>query len=439
MQEIIHPKLPPLKKQRGPEFHKKWFTLVELIVVVTILSILSTIWFVSYSWYLAWVRDTSRIRALEEIEKSMQVYSTNKNLPKPDNYIEIKEWSKTIAYQWEIWQTVIETIKYSKDWKDPKDKTYYTYYLTKNKKHFQLLSHLEEDPELTQKTWVNKAQASIDYETRYPYVQWAKLWILTTDENKPIQETISWSLDITDNTKTANLKSYLKTNESFTWSTNIEKLWLIAKVWWYWYSASWNTLTYVDYSQDETPTDWRSVDSNCDIADITIWSQTWAWCNSTIWIWKEWSWTHCWNYQGSLTTCTKVLSTDKEIEFNSTYWINNIWWKFYTHTNAKNTACKDWYHLPSDVEWTILENTLAWTTCRTWDGWQCDPIGWKNHTIKNATNNIVEALKLPLSWVSQPFYSSPIHRWLATVLWTSDSKIRYLNYGNLWVSKQNIW
>jgi len=45
----------------------KWFTLVELIVVVTILWILSTIWFVAYSWYLVWVRDTNRTSQLKSI------------------------------------------------------------------------------------------------------------------------------------------------------------------------------------------------------------------------------------------------------------------------------------------------------------------------------------------------------------------------------------
>jgi prepilin-type N-terminal cleavage/methylation domain-containing protein len=135
--------MPNQKKERT---RKKisWFTLVELIVVVTILSILSTIWFVSYSWYLSWVRDTTRISTLWELEKSLNLYSTNKSLPLPDEKrTEIKSWSETIAYQWYAWKTVIETIKYSKDWKDPKDKIHYTYYVTKNKKYFQLLTHLE--------------------------------------------------------------------------------------------------------------------------------------------------------------------------------------------------------------------------------------------------------------------------------------------------------
>jgi len=37
------------------------FTLVELIVVITIVGILSTVGFVSYSGYLTWARDSNRI------------------------------------------------------------------------------------------------------------------------------------------------------------------------------------------------------------------------------------------------------------------------------------------------------------------------------------------------------------------------------------------
>ncbi len=39
----------------------KAFTLVELIVVITILAILSTIGFVSYSWFSSKARDSSRL------------------------------------------------------------------------------------------------------------------------------------------------------------------------------------------------------------------------------------------------------------------------------------------------------------------------------------------------------------------------------------------
>jgi len=65
------------------------FTLVELIVVITIVWILSTVGFVSYSWYLTWARDSNRISQLVKIGDSLQVYAANKSLPLPDDYVEV--------------------------------------------------------------------------------------------------------------------------------------------------------------------------------------------------------------------------------------------------------------------------------------------------------------------------------------------------------------
>ena len=120
------------KKDAINSISTKAFTLVELIVVITILAILSTIWFVSYSWYLAWTRDTSRKASLKAISEWLNLYSTNKSLPSPDEKTtKIMDGSTQIATQWYAWKNVLETISYSTEWTDPKDWTYYSYYLTK--------------------------------------------------------------------------------------------------------------------------------------------------------------------------------------------------------------------------------------------------------------------------------------------------------------------
>jgi len=80
----------PVSQETG--FKAKAFTLVELIVVITILAILATIGFVSFSWYLAWTRDTNRVAQLKAMSDALELYSTKDDLPKPDNYIEVKDW-----------------------------------------------------------------------------------------------------------------------------------------------------------------------------------------------------------------------------------------------------------------------------------------------------------------------------------------------------------
>jgi len=172
-----------------------WFTLVELIVVITIVGILSTVGFVSYSWYLTWARDSNRYSQLTKLSDSLQTYAATKSLPLPDDYIEITSSGSenTIAYQGYVWNDVLETIDYTNGWKDPKDDSYFTYYLTKDRKKLQLLALMEE--EIVRSSLTNNSYA-VDYENRSPVVYWNKLWVLVSSEeasyNLPAQE-VSWN------------------------------------------------------------------------------------------------------------------------------------------------------------------------------------------------------------------------------------------------------
>lgn len=56
----------------------KAFSFTELIVVVTILAILSTIGFVSFSSYIESSRDTKRQSDIASIESALKVYKQKK-------------------------------------------------------------------------------------------------------------------------------------------------------------------------------------------------------------------------------------------------------------------------------------------------------------------------------------------------------------------------
>lgn len=184
------------------------FTLVELIVVVTILAILATIWFVSYSSYLTWVRDTNRLAQLVSIHDGLELYRTRNDLPLPDDNVEVQTNGTTIAYQWYVWSNTLETIDFTKGGKDPKDDQYFSYYLTKDRKYFQLLAFLEEEENITSKNFPllergglgMSSTFAIDYSDRISTVYWKKLWILTDTDNTPIQDTITGTFDITSAT-----------------------------------------------------------------------------------------------------------------------------------------------------------------------------------------------------------------------------------------------
>jgi len=177
-----------------------WFTLVELIVVITIVGILSTIGFVSYSGYLTWARDSSRISQLSKLTDALQVYTTNKRLPLPDDYVQITASGTLVAYQWTVWVDVLDAVDYESGGKDPKDNTYFTYYLDKDRSSFQLLALLEEVPTIS---FVPQSYAA-DYTNRFVKVYGKKLWALTTaTTNVPIQEVTGvTALDLVTTTDT---------------------------------------------------------------------------------------------------------------------------------------------------------------------------------------------------------------------------------------------
>jgi prepilin-type N-terminal cleavage/methylation domain-containing protein len=199
-----------------PQHKTQGFTLVELIVVVTILAILATIWFVSYSSYLTWVRDTNRIAQLTSISDWLNLYSTKNDLPIPDNNVEVSVSWALIAYQGTAGANTLDTIDFSKWGKDPKDDTHFSYYLTKNRKYFQLMAFLEESENLT--SWIINSTHAIDYTDRIPTVSGKKLGILTNDAKVPIEQ-LGSNVDV--GTTTEDYKAYLTSEDVIEWDSSV--------------------------------------------------------------------------------------------------------------------------------------------------------------------------------------------------------------------------
>lgn len=196
------------------------FTLVEIIVVVTILTILSTIWFVLFSSYLSSSRDTNRIIQLDQISKWLSSNISKWKLFKPEDWVEIRSWVELIGYEWYAGQKVLTSFWYSKDWVDPKDWSYFWYYLTKNRKYFQLVAFLE--------NWLPDDLSffsnsnAVDYSKRTAYVKGQKLWILMDQNNVLVQDISSvntdWFLNI--DSVTLDLKAYLTSSDYLSGSLN---------------------------------------------------------------------------------------------------------------------------------------------------------------------------------------------------------------------------
>jgi len=197
--------------------NKKAFTLVELIVVITILSILTTIGFVSYSSLLGGSRDVNRISQVKKISEALEVFRIDKFLPLPDKKIEITSNWTIIGYQWDLWKNILNSIGYTESWLDPKYKEYFSYYITKNKKYFQILTLLEEPNK--DKIAIFEKVIATDYSDKYPFVKWKKLWILTDVLNNPVQKLpiAITSLDLND-VGTDIYKAIISNDEIIVWS-----------------------------------------------------------------------------------------------------------------------------------------------------------------------------------------------------------------------------
>lgn len=187
-------------------FQKGGFTLVELIVVLVILSLLSTIGFVTYSQYLGLVRDTNRVSNMAALSDGMEMYSAENSLPLPENKVEIRSNGEVIARQGDAGPTVLEAIDFVRGGKEPQNGEYMSYYLTKDKRYFQLMTFLEGSIDDLGLHMFDQTHAAVVQSDRSPIVTGKKLGILTDENNVPIHKVaevqLAGHLDISTSTGT---------------------------------------------------------------------------------------------------------------------------------------------------------------------------------------------------------------------------------------------
>jgi len=116
------------------------FTLVELIVVITILAILWTIAFISLKWYSRDARDSVRTTDLASISKQLELMIIKAwKVYIPENKVDITASGTIISYQWEMWQDTLNKLRVNNGGLDPVDQSPYIYTTTKNLKQYELM------------------------------------------------------------------------------------------------------------------------------------------------------------------------------------------------------------------------------------------------------------------------------------------------------------
>jgi prepilin-type N-terminal cleavage/methylation domain-containing protein len=125
--------------------NQQGFTVVELIATITVMAILGVIGFISMTGYLESSRDSVRLTDMNSIydQLNLSLWS-NSTLPLPEDYRTITFGGKVITYQWYAKKATMNSIKFEKGGKDPKDGTYYTYTIDRKKKQAQLTGYFED-------------------------------------------------------------------------------------------------------------------------------------------------------------------------------------------------------------------------------------------------------------------------------------------------------
>lgn len=467
----------------------KAFTLVELIIVITILAILATIAFISFKNYAGNARDGNKLTTLSNIEKWLSLYQIKTgSYPAPDSVYGSGSYSWALLSQvWYVWSGVVQSINMNKVPKDPIVDFEYTYWLSNNKKYYQLGTVLENnETALIQQTYANNYTSKVVW--NYKWLITFSTWGINYISNLPslvfTQTGIQNFEDTWNNPKFVinngwNLVKPYDTNDTETIETTLEKLtqtgWIQLRAepmpwnideWnsqsgtlkeqlWYSEDEIWGVIYGEKYYTDKQNISWWTSSSSsssvipvvqwrdiswtsCDNDDyvFTQWWVTyrWAGCNSVLWTGIEWSGDNCYNYAWDPATCwtTQMASTAKEKDWNGTTGkVNNIWWKLYTYAQAtapnENASTTTWWACPSG--WS-LPTDEEWTALETYlYGSDCREINcpwlwWKRDSTQNANNNIVEALKIPLAGYRYPV-GTFIYRGNSAHLWSSGASTRY--------------
>jgi type II secretory pathway pseudopilin PulG len=299
---------------------KKGFTIVELIVVITILIILWTIAFISLQWYNKNARDSVRLSNIRDIETGLELILTKTwKLPDPDNKIIITSSGVLVWYQWTAGMNTQRIINIPKEMKDPIDMTYYTYVINKNNNSYQLWYSLE--------SW-QKTMKTVG----------ADLWILTDITKTPIQEISSiqtaWTIDI--QTTPTTYMAYLNGETTIEWSgATLQVLQQNYNNGWSWFDSPkycppwfieipWNK----EFNQPWfCIAQYEMTYSNRSDNPSVLWRNTYSYVTSTNVVSQPW------------------------------YPIANI------NQNDAITACRtmgSWYHLITNNEWMTIARNLEW-------------------------------------------------------------------------------
>jgi len=165
----------------------KAFTLVELIVVITIIAILWTIAFISLQWYSQSARDSTRVSDIQNIKTSLELFQTEAwKYPDTTWWTQVTYLWAEVWTQWTFWeQTFTNVWKLNKIPTDPLVNREYTYSVLNTKNEYQLWAIYESD----------NLAGNIDNEILNTTYAWDNkaIWMITWNYNWILAKVSTWS------------------------------------------------------------------------------------------------------------------------------------------------------------------------------------------------------------------------------------------------------
>ena len=175
------------------------FTLVELIVVITILAILWTIAFISLQWYSKDARNSTRISNMSAIKTSLELFHIDAwKYPDPT---ELNPVTYSWWLAWNQWifgnSTFINVDKLDSIPKDPLTEREYAYSVLNTKQEYELWWILEWDQLTYNNSQVHAAEKSARALIRWTY-NWVSLRVNTNGTSFVLAlPSIMTSIDLT--------------------------------------------------------------------------------------------------------------------------------------------------------------------------------------------------------------------------------------------------
>ncbi len=412
-----------------------WFTLVELIVVITILVILGTIAFLNLWGFSGSARDSARISNLANLQKGLNVYQVRTwTYPMPESSVAITASWTPIGYQWFAKDIVWGIAKISKWWTvDPSDTSIYTTYaVNQTLTKMQAMVFLEDSANVTAfnlplplgegwgEGFVAYAATTSDYSKRFPKTTGDTLWILlstaTGTLNQPVQET-GTGVDV------------VLTNTGYLAYVNNKSI----------LNGTWIALVSLIFTMQNS----LSLDYKCNASDITISSgsisQIWQACNigsqksgyswESSWYKFQWGrklpaiWpTLQWPVTSDPGTYESILSSnpdwltvsDNDIYGGSGTLYSSIdattlmaVWNFSTQTTVQQQKmqwpCSSGYHIPTIGEWITAFNMMSSTWYASISSGSID-----DKINAKKVDNLIDIMKIPMAYntLSNVFMSS---------------------------------